>query len=338
MLSKPQKQAVEYRNYFLSMDFPVLLLTGDNWRITDVPSERLHFHNCLEIGVCHSDEGILGFYDGNEIPFSRGDISFIPRNIPHTTCSSPGCRSRWSYIFFEPRQLFKDLLTPSAIMPLLQEDARKYLLPAGTSEKISFLASCAIEELSGRTPNQMIARSLLFNLYMEICRYALGHAPGDHQDPPLPEEGYERKKEPALGSINTLSICPALEYIEDNYMNKFPIEVLAEICHLSPTHFRRVFQSIMHISPLSYLNSVRIMNACNLLRNTNNTILSISQMTGFSTLSNFNRHFSELMKVSPREYRKQTLKAGGRSPILEYAGWMEPDSPNMPPRKEIKST
>ena len=61
---------------------------------------------------------------------------------------------------------------------------------------------------------------------------------------------------------------------------------------------------------------------------TNHTILNISVMTGFSTLSNFNRHFNEMMKVSPKEYRKQTLQ--GRKPgevpsIIEYSGWMEPD-------------
>ena len=53
----------------------------------------------------------------------------------------------------------------------------------------------------------------------------------------------------------------------------------------------------MHTSPLNYLNTIRIMNACNLLRNTNHTILNISVMTGFSTLSNFNRHFNEMMKA-----------------------------------------
>lgn len=84
----------------------------------------------------------------------------------------------------------------------------------------------------------------------------------------------------------------------------------------------------MHTSPLNYLNTIRIMNACNLLRSTNHTILNISVMTGFSTLSNFNRHFNEMMKVSPKEYRKQTLQ--GRKPgevpsIIEYSGWMEPD-------------
>ena len=48
MPTKKPKPIVEYRNYYLPSSFPVLLLTGDNWKISDVRSEHLHFHNCLE--------------------------------------------------------------------------------------------------------------------------------------------------------------------------------------------------------------------------------------------------------------------------------------------------
>jgi len=125
-----------------------------------------------------------------------------------------------------------------------------------------------------------------------------------------------------------LSIIPALDFIESSYMNKFPIEHLAELCHLSPTHFRRVFQATMHTTPLNYLNSVRIARSCNLLLNTNYSILSIAGMAGFATLSNFNRHFSRIMKTSPSNYRKQVLlgKSTGKKPsIIEQPGWMEPE-------------
>lgn len=88
-MSKPKKIITEYRNYYLPLQFPAILLSGDYWKISDVPSGRLHFHNCLEIGVCHSDSGTLEFY-GNPLPFKEGDVTCIPRNIPHTTYSTRG--------------------------------------------------------------------------------------------------------------------------------------------------------------------------------------------------------------------------------------------------------
>ena len=95
-MARPKKTVIEYRSYYLPLHFPVLLLSGDYWRISDVPSGRLHFHNCLEIGICHSDSGFMEF-PGQALSFQEGDITVIPRNIPHTTYSSPGCSRHWSY-------------------------------------------------------------------------------------------------------------------------------------------------------------------------------------------------------------------------------------------------
>ena len=61
-MSKPKNTVMEYRNYYLPADFPVLVLTGGHWKISDIPSSRLHFHNCLEIGLCHSHSGTMKFY------------------------------------------------------------------------------------------------------------------------------------------------------------------------------------------------------------------------------------------------------------------------------------
>ena len=126
-LKKP-KPVVEYRNYYLPFSFPVLLLTGSNWTISDIRSENLHFHNCLEIGICHSHDGTLEFYNGLSIPFSAGDITCIPRNIPHTTYSSPSVKSRWSYLFFDQRQLFRDILPPDFSFNMIHDDIHKYLI------------------------------------------------------------------------------------------------------------------------------------------------------------------------------------------------------------------
>lgn len=127
---------------------------------------------------------------------------------------------------------------------------------------------------------------------------------------------------------NFLVIAPALNYIEENYMQQFTIEYLADLCHWSPTHFRRVFHDIMGTSPLDFVNSTRISKACDLLRSTEESVLDISETVGFHSVSSFNRYFLKIMQISPREYRKQILKSDKRSEnqsILEYAGWLYPE-------------
>ena len=107
-MARNAHNVVEYRIYELPLDFPVLCLTGDSWRISDTPSNRLHFHNCLEIGFCHTDSGTITFEDG-PVPFSAGDVFIIPRHLPHTTCSTKGCKSMWSYLFVDFDALAADV-------------------------------------------------------------------------------------------------------------------------------------------------------------------------------------------------------------------------------------
>ena len=71
------------------------------------------------------------------------------------------------------------------------------------------------------------------------------------------------------------------------------------------THFRRVFTSYMHMSPLEYINKVRIQTACEILKKTDESIADIAYKCGFTTNSTFNRNFRQLMGMSPAEWRKR---------------------------------
>ena len=104
-------------------------------------------------------------------------------------------------------------------------------------------------------------------------------------------------------------------------MESFTTDTLAELCHWSPTHFRRVFSQIMGMSPLEYINQVRIAEACNMLCTTEDSILSISENTGFGSVSSFNRNFQQTVKMSPREYRTQIADT-----LLNCNGWMQPEA------------
>ena len=42
-MAKQKNIITEFRNYPLRVEFPILLLTGNQWWISDVPSANLHF-------------------------------------------------------------------------------------------------------------------------------------------------------------------------------------------------------------------------------------------------------------------------------------------------------
>jgi AraC-like DNA-binding protein len=312
-MARKARQVIEYRLYELPLAFPILLLDGDIWHISDVRSDRLHFHNCLEIGICHSDGGTIILRD-EPVSFRAGDITVIPRHMPHTTFSGKGTQSLWSYIFVNLADLLSD-------MTALPDDLNKpgegfpYLLSRTEHPKIHFLVTCILEELRGEKRSYRIAvKGLFIALYYEILRMCEENALQPHRAAPPKKD--------------TLALTPALEHINENYDDKLTIGQLSGMCHLSATHFRRLFLSIMGTSPLAFINATRIDRACVLLKTTVLPILEIAGEVGFASLPSFNRAFTAVMKQSPRAYRNadigDSLKPQ-RKYVLKYAGWMAPD-------------
>ncbi len=316
-MAKQKNDIAEYRNYYLPSDFPVLLLSGEHWKISSIPSKHLHFHNCLEIGICHSESGYMAFSGKEPLYFKEGDITCVPRNIPHTTYSSPGTESRWSYLFLNTQDLFKNIAPNIRGFDLSLSAYKTYRHILGRDEypRVYELAVLAEQEIERHAAHyQTGAMGLLLSLCIELHR--------------IQSEGGRESTLTNQPPENAMVLSPVLDYIEDHYAEQFDMNYLADICRLSPTHFRRLFHTIMGASPLEFLNTTRINKACNLLRSTEYSILSISEMVGFRSVSSFNRHFMEMMKTTPRNYRNETLwtKEGQEKlSILEYTGWMYPE-------------
>ncbi|MCM1056319.1 MAG: AraC family transcriptional regulator [Firmicutes bacterium] len=344
-MAKQKRTVIEYRSYSLSPQFPLLLLSGDHWRISDIPSDRLHFHDCLELGLCRSDSGCMTVFD-QSVPFRAGDVTLIPKNVPHTTYSTPGTESLWSYIFFDPQAMFRNMLPVAwKNYDLFRHAHRGMQVVFGREQypRIYQLVTSAIRELDEQRPGyQLSVKGLLLSLYIEFARDSFSSPEsGDPvSTPPNPESASGNPvyrgltahpdRDSELEKGNALTIAPALDFIEQNYNQQFSIEYLADLCHWSPTHFRRVFRDIMHISPLDFVNHTRISNACNLLQSTEDSILDISEAVGFHSVSSFNRCFIKMIRMSPREYRKttQSLDNGMDSQyIVGYSGWMQPEVP-----------
>ena len=307
-MARPKKSIIEYRDYNLPSHFPVLLLTGEHWRISDIPSGRLHIHNCLEIGFCESDSGTMEFED-TAYPFHAGDVTVVSCDIPHTTYSTTGSTSKWSYLFVNLADLLYPLFLGADIQNIdLLSFSEHHLSLIMSREEYPIIYSLIIriiDEMKQKEDGyELSVRGLFLALATNLMRITSA----------IKSRGNDQPK-------NALVIAPALNYVRYHYMDDFQMEYLAALCGLSPTHFRRLFSSVMHTSPLEHLNSIRIRKAADLLRMTEDSVVNISERVGFHSVSSFNRHFSEIMNTTPREWRHQMSILKDQS-ILKYNGWM----------------
>lgn len=290
---------MEYRHYELPAGFPIVALTGEAWRISHVPSKRLHIHNCLEIGLCHAQEGTLVL--GNQsVAFHAGDVTCIASGVAHTTYSAPGCASLWSYLFLDPQTLLSALPWEHSIRLRQMLCSCQMVLSPAREPQAAGLVSAILSEMEARRPYyQWNVRGLCLALMTCLLR-----AGG----------GTERLVEPSP------VLMPALDYIRANYMRKFPQDLLAEACHLSPTHFRRLFHEQMGVPPLTFLHQTRILESCTLMRTTGMSIAEAADRVGYASLSSFNRYFLRIMGCTPTEWRKSAgLRQGAR--VMTRVGW-----------------
>ncbi|MBM7539815.1 helix-turn-helix transcriptional regulator [Amphibacillus cookii] len=107
---------------------------------------------------------------------------------------------------------------------------------------------------------------------------------------------------------NKLNIIKAImQYVDNHLDQQITIAKLAEQAQMSEGHFSRFFKSIVRMTPIEYVNSVRINKACELLKKTDKKIIEVAMDVGFDNQSYFIRTFKKQRKCSPSQFRKDGI-------------------------------
>ncbi len=97
--------------------------------------------------------------------------------------------------------------------------------------------------------------------------------------------------------------------IDREYARPLNVEALAAGAHMSSGHLSRQFREAFGESPYSYLMTRRIERAMALLRRGDLSVTEVCFEVGCSSLGTFSTRFSELVGMSPSEYRREEAGA-----------------------------
>jgi AraC-like DNA-binding protein len=283
---------VVYETHDFSPDFPVNYLGNRSYSPSIDPVSFMHYHNYVELGYCYRGSGIF-FIDEKVLPFSAGDSSIIFENQIHIAQSDAKNLSDWKFVTLDETKLlsdfgFTDLGTLSNIIKKIHNSENIYR--KNDESKIPELIYEIVSEMESHKENYTIMVKLLIaQLFLKLGRIDCT----TNRDTNF--NYFDRIKK----------ISPAIKCITDNYANEINIHTLAQLCFMSMTNFRRIFKSATGKSPGEYLHTVRIKMASIMLLNSNDSILEISLKVGYPTVSSFNRHYKDILGMSPRDWRKQ---------------------------------
>jgi AraC-like DNA-binding protein len=96
-----------------------------------------------------------------------------------------------------------------------------------------------------------------------------------------------------------------VRFVKQNYDGSYTLDDLASRCALNSSYFSRAFKEHTGIPLFEYINRLRIEKACQLLKNSDLSILEIALSVGYNNVSFFNRYFKRIHLISPGEYRRR---------------------------------
>ncbi|MEE2861149.1 MAG: AraC family transcriptional regulator [Pseudomonadota bacterium] len=253
---------------------------------------RWHFHPEYEIHLVVATTG--KYYIGDHVgEFGPGQLIMTGPNLPQNWISATGpdevVPQRTEVIQFpesfieSARSTFPEM---SGVQHLLERSRRGILFDDTTSRAVRPLIGALIE-------SRGVQRLGLFFQILDLLANA-----------------------PRSQTLASLSFVLDLERAEESDMNRAighlrenlhePLSEgeLAELTGQSTSAFSRSFKRHTGTTLVRYRNQLRIDLACHmLLSDPDAKVADICFEVGFSNLSNFNRHFLKLKKMSPSEFR-----------------------------------
>lgn len=97
----------------------------------------------------------------------------------------------------------------------------------------------------------------------------------------------------------------SIDFMQRNLHMPLSLQALAAEVHISPSHYSALFKKKTGYPPLEYFNHIKVQKACQYLQFTNLQIKEIAYKLGINDPFYFSRFFSNIMGVSPLDYRNR---------------------------------
>lgn len=135
----------------------------------------------------------------------------------------------------------------------------------------------------GDFSDKIYCKSLLYRIYSEVAKSVLSQY---------------------LTPYRKTQIETVVNFISGHLADSdLSVKQLSDMCRLSEVHFRRIFASVYHQSPVKFITDLRIKKAKELLMRKDCSIASVAESCGFQNPYYFSKVFKTEMHMTPSEFR-----------------------------------
>ena len=219
--------------------------------------------------------------EGNTIKAGPGDMIVLNGNTTAEQLRSSA------------EQVVITVAAPTKLFGQLEEKSFAFRGLITADPEIERMMDMLCRELMGqKTGYQLQAKSILLQLFVWLLRqYRQGQEQIQHR-----ADKQER-------------IQVVRQYIHTYYMEPISVPKLAELIHVSESRLIHLFKEEMGVSPLKYINAVRLHKAKRLLEEDEYPVMEVAAVVGFSDYNHFGRMFRERFGCTPAEARKNGINS-----------------------------
>lgn len=253
--------------------------------VSKAPLHNMHHHRSYEL--YYMVKGQREYFIADRFfMIDEADLVLIPKNVFHRTAGEGGLR----FLVHFSEAFLEKWVTPAAIHPLLEQ-----LPPVFRGEELQkrqltdllnrMLAEYTRAQSEGTSTDDRLLAGCLYQVLFTMHYGSNTYIPGNQTD--------ER-------------ITRIVHYINENYDSISDVESIAREFYISKYHLCRFFKKNLGISLITYLNTIKIRNACRMIKEGCTNLTEVAMQCGFNSPSYFCKVFKKEIGISPTDYRRRS--------------------------------
>lgn len=285
-----EKNVLTSANVFEKNKLPIRV------RYTESSSELgFHSHEFTEIAIMFSGEATY-LTEFSSVRLHAGDVVVIPAGAPH--CYTDENNKQLMNIIFIFDQLpipYREIYHNSGFSAL-------FVIHPDYYRKNRFYPKFTLPENILAELKTILNRAWEIQRSRQIC-YNLSVFGAFCQAIPLLLAGYDANGKVAVEDDQS-RIADCLDYIGRHFKEKLSLSQLARRTNMSESTFLRHFRLATGMTPVGYIQSLRLRYAAGELLCSDRNLADIAREAGFADGNYFARLFHREFGQTPREYRR----------------------------------
>lgn len=249
-----------------------------------------HWHRAVELS--YTQQGCIKYHTPGGMEFlPAGSVALVNANMLHMTTAQPGT-VQLLHIFDPAFLAAPDSRIAAQYVTALTAAPQVEMLCLRPEDPAQRTALERVLAAFQRSPQEFGYEIRLRNDLSEIWLALL-------------EQAQPLLGRPSRRTKTSEKVKEMMAYIHEHFSEKLTVSDLAATAFLSQRECFRAFRECLHTTPVEYMKSYRLQQACQLLRENKVSVTDVGQLCGLGSSSYFGKVFRETMGVTPSEYRRK---------------------------------